>query len=80
MRKYQHPTNNVILEYGDPAGIFEERTVPATRAMLEIGIPGFLSFWQPSREEIELISQGKPIALLLAGNEHPRVKLMVGLK
>jgi hypothetical protein len=79
MRKHQHTTNNVILEYGPSVGVFEERAIPATRAMLEPGIKGFLTFWKPSLEEIELIRQGKPIALLLAGDDHPRVKLMVGI-
>jgi len=76
MNRIQHPSNNHVL--APPPGMTPEECValPVTRTVIN-GHRAFVSFWQPDAEELALIAQGKPLALVVFGNSHPVVGLAV---
>lgn len=76
MRPERHPGCNFVLsapqdEDGNPLPFFEELPVI-------LGEAGFVSYWRPSRSEIDAIARGAPIKLYVISNVHPPVLLEVG--
>lgn len=79
MNHIQHRSNNDVL--GAPPGVTidECRALPITRVKYPPNdIPAVVSFWKPTREELEAINRGEPIYLSIIGNTHAPVLLGVG--
>jgi len=65
---------------------FTTRTLGVSQGYLPLHItdgqnpPTMLSFWQPNKEELELLNAGHGIILSIMGNSHPPVMLEVADK
>ncbi len=83
MNPIQHPSNNDVLR--QPEGATREvcRPLPITRVAYEHQwisgkmIPGVISFWQPTAEQLALLNAGKPVFLSFMGATHPPVAVGV---
>jgi hypothetical protein len=66
---------NITL--GKPRNMTDEQcmSVRAYHGVDSDGFPFFLTVWQPSKEDIEAIKAGHPIALKVLGNSFPPVAL-----
>lgn len=78
MNRTQHPSNNAVL--GAPRG-WDQRTLPCNALAITRtewgGVPTLVSFWLPTPEEVDAIKAGRPVMLLVAGEDMPPVALMV---
>ncbi len=81
MNRMQHPSNNAVL--GAPQGWDQSslpcNALPITRTEWD-GVPAVVSFWKPTKEEIDALKDGQPVALWVAGSSMPPVALMVEVK
>lgn len=81
MRPTQHPTSNDVLRA--PPGVSHEDCAPLfiTRVRYALpdgeAMPGVVSYWQPSAEQLALLNEGKPVWLSCWGMTHPPVALGV---
>lgn len=81
MNPVQHPSNNDVL--GAPPGVSIEecRPLAITRVRYRMpnggAIPGVVSYWQPTAEQLALLNEGKPVYLSAWGATHPPVVLGV---
>lgn len=67
--------SNMVLT--KPANMTDEQCseTPALRGTDDDGFPYHLTCWQPSREDIQAITHGKPIYLKVLGASMPPVVL-----
>lgn len=81
MNPIKHHTSNA--ELSPPAGVSEDEcsTLPITRIMYDMpggnSMPGVVSYWQPSAEQLALLNAGKPVFLSFWGVTHPPVAVGV---
>lgn len=78
MRPTQHPSNNDVLRA--PAGVEIESCRPLAITRVTYGpeyMPGVVSYWQPSPEELALLNAGRPVYLSCWGMTHPPVAIGV---
>lgn len=81
MRPIQHPSNNRVL--GAPKD-WDQKTnectaLAITDAIID-GLECVVSFWMPTKEELQLLNAGYPIALSVVGGTMPPVMLFIGAK
>lgn len=78
MNYTQHPTNNKVL--GAPAGWSQKElpcgALPIT-AIPEGALTRMVSWWRPTKEELQAIAAGGLIQLHIIGNVHPVVAMAV---
>lgn len=78
MRPTQHPSNNDVLRAPPGATVEQCRPLPITRVMYgDPGVPGVVSYWQPSAEQLRLLNAGRPVWLSVLGVTHPPMAIGV---
>ncbi|HXS30679.1 MAG TPA: hypothetical protein VN755_07585 [Steroidobacteraceae bacterium] len=77
MRFTQHPSNNFVLAAPPGVPIEECGALPVTRLKYSNGVNSFLSFWQPTAEQLALLNAGHPVVLEVQGTLHPPVLVAV---
>jgi hypothetical protein len=50
-------------------------SLPAEQGIDDQGFPYFLTAWQPNREDIEALKNGRPLFIKIFGNSHPPIGL-----
>lgn len=77
MTPVQHPTNNMV--FTKPPGLTDEECAPLTVTRIEYleGVPGIVSFWKPTPEELVLIAAGALVQLTVLGDGMPPVILEI---
>lgn len=76
MRPTQHPSNNDVLQAPSGATVDECRPLPITRVRYG-DVPGMVSYWQPTAEQLALLAAGKPVWLSVLGHTHPPLAIGV---
>lgn len=75
MNPIQHATSNDVLR--PPAGVSHEdcRPLYITRTIYHMGdgkqVPGIVSYWRPTQEQLALLNAGAPVFLSCLGLTHP---------
>lgn len=78
MRPTQHRSTNDVLRAPAGASIEEVQPLHITRITYGPGgLPGVVSFWQPTAAEQALIAAGHPVRLSCLGITHPPVRIGV---
>lgn len=77
MEPYAHQSNNLRLV--GPEGFPDCQTLEVTKTEVN-GAEAFISFWLPTAEELEMLKQGQPVALIVYSNVHPMVWVAMGSK
>jgi hypothetical protein len=81
MNRTQHPSNNDVL--APPKGwdnsALAVSPLPITRTEIE-GQPAIISFWRPTKDEIESLCRGALVALWTIGTNTPPVAIEVETK
>jgi hypothetical protein len=83
MNPIQHHTNNDVL--APPPGVPRDECKPLyitrvwyhTHQSLQAAIPGVISYWRPTPEQLALLNAGKPLFLSFMGATHPPVAVGV---
>jgi hypothetical protein len=83
MNPIQHKTSNDVL--GAPPGMSRDQCKPLyvtrvfydQRGLGDQSIPGVISYWQPTPEQLALLNQGAPVFLSCLGATHPPVSIGV---
>jgi hypothetical protein len=83
MQPIQHKSSNDVLR--PPAGASRDvcRPLYITRVLYGpagdggLSVPGVISYWQPTAEQLALLNQGHPVFLSCLGQTHPPVSLGV---
>lgn len=76
MRPTQHPSNNGVL--GAPKETTQEELPCSALAITrheQDGIPYIISFWQPSKEELEILKAGGTVGVWVVGHTTPPLSL-----
>lgn len=79
----QHKTSNDVLR--PPADVSREKCRPLyiTRVIYDDAfdsaksLPGVISYWMPTPEQLALLNEGRPVFLSCLGATHPPVKIGV---
>jgi hypothetical protein len=83
MNPIQHPSNNDVLRPTEGSTRDDCRALPITRVayphpwLTGKTMPGVLSFWLPTPEQLALLNAGKPLFLSFMGHTHPPVAIGV---
>lgn len=77
MNPISHSTNNHVLPIPPHEG--------SATGVTKVAMPGrlnttsFLSFWQPTEDERELIANGHPVVLVVFDDKYPPIHLAVAM-
>ena len=77
MHPIQHLSNNDVLQPPAGASVDECRALPITRVVYGSGVPGVVSYWQPSPEQLRLLAAGAAVWISVLGMTHPPLALGV---
>jgi len=78
MNPTQHSSNNDVLLPPPGAKVDECRALPITRVVYQPhGLPGVVSYWRPSADELRLLNEGRAVYLSCCGHTHPPVAIGV---
>lgn len=77
MRPTQHPSNNDVLRAPPGVDVDSCRPLAITRVLYGGEMPGVISYWQPSPEELALLNAGRPVYMSCWGATHPPIAIGV---
>ena len=81
MRPEQHLSNNLVL--GAPTGWSQDTLKCDPLAVTTTSTPqgnAFVSYWRPSKHELEQLIAGQRVQLWIFGDAHPPVAVQVETK
>ena len=77
MRATQHRSNNDVLRAPPGSTIDECRALAITRIVYADGTPALTSYWQPSPNELRLLTEVRPVRIVVLGHTHPPISIGV---
>lgn len=78
MRPTQHPSNNDVLRAPQGVSVESCRSLAITRVLYGAErMPGVISYWQPSAEELALLNDGRAVYMSCWGGTHPPIAIGV---